>query len=181
MTGVFIAVIGPSGAGKDSILDYARDHYSHNPDGPIFVTRTITRPAGPGEDHTPTTEHEFAAAHARGEFAITWRAHGLQYGIPTQDADAVRGGAVVIANTSRAVLAELPQHFTQTRIVRITVSDDVRRTRLAARAREDAADAAARILRADPAPDHPVDLDIVNDGTLENAGNTFIAFIDTLL
>ena len=181
MTGAFITVVGPSGAGKDSVLEYARNHFAASGRKPLFVTRTITRPVSAGEEHTPVSEEEFSLAHARGEFATSWQAHGLRYGIPTRYAGAVQAGAVVIGNVSRAVLHELPQRFAPVRVVRITVSDDVRRARLAARGREDAGDAAARVIRPDPAPDYPVDLEIVNDSTLEAAGNTFVAFLDELL
>lgn len=181
MTGAFVTVVGPSGAGKDSVLDYARNHFAGSAREPLFVTRTITRPAGAGEEHTPVSEEEFSAAHARGEFATSWQAHGLRYGIPTRYAQAVQAGAVVIGNVSRAVLHELPPRFAPVLVVRITVSDDVRQTRLTARGREDASDAAARIIRPDPAPDYAVDLEIVNDGTIQTAGNTFVAFLDELL
>ena len=62
-------------------------------------------------------------------------------------------------------------------MVRVTVSDEVRRARIIARGREDAAGAAARVARPDPAPDHPADLEIVNDGTLEQAGEALAGFL----
>ena len=77
--GAFVAVVGASGVGKDALLSYARER-----SGPRvgFPRRTITRPPGPGEDHDPVTEEQFALARDDGAFALCWQAHGLRYGIP---------------------------------------------------------------------------------------------------
>lgn len=41
--GVFVAVVGPSGAGKDTIIDYARNSFAGT-EAVEFVRRVITRP-----------------------------------------------------------------------------------------------------------------------------------------
>lgn len=176
MTGAFVAVVGPSGSGKDSIIEYTRAALEER-GGIVFPRRQITRPAGAGEDHKPVSEGEFDAAESRGEFALTWRAHGLAYGIPAHVIDVVEAGGVVVANVSRGVLERLPSLFTNVRVARITVSEEVRLARIVARGREDEFAAAARVARLDPAPDHPVDLEIVNDGTLEEASTALVEFL----
>lgn len=181
MTGSFIAVVGPSGAGKDSVLEYARARFTNSVKQPIIATRAITRPASVGEDHTPISDREFEIARTRGEFASSWCAHGLNYGIPSRYVKAVRAGRVVIGNVSRTVLGELPQQFSSVHVVRITVSDEIRRARVIARGRESSADAAARSTRLDPSPDHPVDLEIINNGTLHAAGDAFVAFVHKVM
>lgn len=176
MSGGFVAVVGPSGSGKDSVIEWARGALaSHG--GVVFPRRRITRPAGAGEDHDPVSETDFASAEARGDFALTWRAHGLAYGIPAAVSNAVAAGEVVVANVSREVLAHLPGLFAKVWVVRVTVSEDVRRARIVARGREDEAGAAARVARANPAPEHSADLEIVNDGTLEEAGAALTRFL----
>ena len=81
--GTMIVVVGPSGAGKDTLIDYARDRLSHNSDI-SFVRRVITRPAtAGGEDHLAVTEAEFELMRQQQAFAVSWGAHGLFYGIPT--------------------------------------------------------------------------------------------------
>ncbi|TFD45954.1 phosphonate metabolism protein/1,5-bisphosphokinase (PRPP-forming) PhnN [Cryobacterium frigoriphilum] len=176
MSGTFVAVVGPSGSGKDSILESARVALIGQGDI-VFAQRRITRPASAGEDHHPVGEDEFDAALSRGEFALTWQAHGLRYGIPAHLVDVVASGGVVVANVSRGVLDQLPAVFTTVRVARVTVSEEVRLTRILARGRENAAAAAARVARPDPAPDFAVDLEIVNDGTLDEASAAFAAFL----
>ncbi len=176
MSGAFIAVVGPSGSGKDSILENTRAALTER-DGIVFPQRHITRPAGAGEDHNPVSEGEFDAAKRRGEFALTWQAHGLAYGIPAHVFDVVEAGGLVVANVSRGVLKQLPGLFTNVHVARITVPDNVRHARILARGREDRTAAAARVARPDPAPDHPIDLEIVNDGTLDDASGALVAFL----
>ncbi|MFW0782883.1 phosphonate metabolism protein/1,5-bisphosphokinase (PRPP-forming) PhnN [Gordonia sp. CPCC 206044] len=180
MTGVFVAVVGPSGAGKDSVIDVAREQLADVP-GVVFPRRVITRPEGPGEDHVAVSDSEFAALDDAGAFALSWRAHALRYGIGTDTADRVAAGAVAVVNVSRTVLGDLPHRFPRFAVVRVTVSEEVRRDRLAQRGREDVDAAAARLTRPDPAPDHAVDLEIVNDGTVEEAGTRLLGFLRTHL
>ena len=75
--GHLVLVVGPSGAGKDTLLNLARTHFASREDV-VFQRRVITRPADTTEDHEPVTEAEFAGR----DFALSWRAHGLCYGIP---------------------------------------------------------------------------------------------------
>ena len=176
MSGAFIAVVGPSGSGKDSILENTRAALAGR-GGIHFPQRHITRPAGAGEDHQPVSEEEFDAARQRGEFALTWQAHGLAYGIPAHVSDVVKAGDVVVVNVSRGVLEQLPGLFPNVHVARVTVPDEVRHARILARGRESGNAAAARVARQDPAPDHPVDLEIVNDGTIEEASGVLVEFL----
>ena len=176
MSGAFVAVVGPSGSGKDSIIESTRAALTGR-DDIVFPRRQITRPASAGEDHSPVSEDEFGAAPRRGEYALTWHAHGLAYGIPAHVVDVVASGGVVVANVSRGVLDRLPTLFTNVWVMRVTVSEGVRLARILARGRENAIAAAARVARVDPAPDFPVDLEIVNDGTLDEATAAFAAFL----
>ncbi|MBX9701143.1 MAG: phosphonate metabolism protein/1,5-bisphosphokinase (PRPP-forming) PhnN, partial [Acetobacteraceae bacterium] len=110
-TGRLVAVVGPSGAGKDTLLAGARAALAG--DASVrFVRRAITRPANAGgEDHRALTEAEFAAELAAGGFALHWEAHGLRYGIPRGIKTDLAAGRVVVANLSRAVLAEAEARY----------------------------------------------------------------------
>src|ERR1700758_459495 len=96
---MLLLVVGPSGAGKDTLLDAARRALADDPKF-RFVRRVVTRAAKAGDEpHETVTEAEFAAR----EFALQWQAHGLRYGIP---ADAIVDDVVTVANVSRTVIAE---------------------------------------------------------------------------
>src|SRR5579863_6477078 len=129
---MLVLVVGPSGAGKDTLLDAAKQALAGDPRF-YFVRRVITRPADAGgEAHEAVTDEEFA----RRDFALQWQAHGLRYGIP---ADALSDNRVAVANVSRTVIAEAVQRFAA-RVIEITASPAVLAARLGARGREDAAD-----------------------------------------
>jgi len=139
---MIFAVVGPSGAGKDTLIDGA---CAARPDL-TRVRRVITRPeAAGGEDFEGVPEAEFAARMARGDFALDWQAHGLRYGIPVQ---ALRGPGNVIFNGSRAALVAAQTRLPGLRVIVVTAPVAILAQRLAARGRETATDIAQRLDRA---------------------------------
>ena len=159
---MIFAIVGPSGAGKDTLIRgalAARPHLR-------LVRRVITRPteAG-GEDFEGVTPKDFAHRKARGDFALTWEAHGLSYGIPR---DQVAGPGDVIFNGSRAALPAAIHVFPGLRVILVTAPDLILATRLAARGRETARDIRDRLSRA--AFEMPEGIDfqtVVNDASPE--------------
>lgn len=147
MPGTLFLIVGPSGAGKDTLIDGARAALSGD-SRYLFARRVITRPAGSGgEDHEPTTDDEFEERERNGAFLIAWRAHGLSYGLPAQLGDALAAGRDVIANVSRAVLDELARRFPTAHIVEITAPPEILAVRLAGRGRETAQQIVERLAR----------------------------------
>ena len=139
---MIFAVVGPSGAGKDTLIAGA---VRARPDLRL-VRRVITRPAGTGgEVFDGITEAEFARRRVQGDFALDWQAHGLHYGIPKAE---VAGPGDVIFNCSRAALPAARAIFADLRVILVTAPDALLADRLAARGREDAADIRARLARA---------------------------------
>lgn len=176
--GLFVPVVGPSGAGKDAIMGFARGIVAGDP-RIVFARRVITRPARPdAEDHDTLSEAAFLDARARGAFALSWTSHGLHYAIPAEFDDVIRAGGMVIANISRASVAEARLRYANVMPVLITVPADMLAQRLAARGRETAADIAARLARNAEYDMAQHDCYVIeNSGTLESAGNTFVRFI----
>ncbi len=169
--GTFIAVVGPSGAGKDTLIDAA---LARRPDL-IRARRIISRPEAPEtEDFQSVTEHKFRALEASGGFALHWQAHGLFYGISTSVHQSLQQGSSVIANLSRSVLGEMMVRFSKSRVVNVTATPDVLATRLAARGRETETDIAARLARStDAVPSTALVID--NSGSLEDGIAAFLA------
>ena len=97
-------MVGPSGAGKDALLDRARIAFRDDPDM-VFARRIVTRTAV-AEDHETMDEAAFARAERDGAFLLSWRAHGLCYGLPAQLRDVLDAGRTVVANVSRGVIGE---------------------------------------------------------------------------
>ena len=176
--GVFIAVVGPSGAGKDTVIGYARDRLSPGI-GVIFVRRVITRASdGSSEDHDTLTNEAFRQADATGAFALSWEAHGLRYGIPANVDERIMAGEVAVANLSRAAIPALHRRYANVMVVEITAPPAVRAERLASRGREPQADVLARLTRkaeVEACGASVVTLD--NGGPVEIAGEAFLALI----
>lgn len=165
-----VAVVGPSGAGKDTLMELA---CAADP-RLRAARRVITRPpeAG-GEAFEGVTEAIFADRVAAGDFALHWRAHGLGYGIPAAE---LLGSGTVLVNASRAVLVQAAAQFPGLRVIVVTAPPAVLAARLAKRAREDSADQAARLARAAFALPQGLDVQVVqNDASPAEGLARFLA------
>ncbi len=172
--GVLVLVVGPSGAGKDSLLDGARVCLAGDTRF-RFVRRVITRPANSGgEAHEAVNDADFAARLAGGGFALSWRAHGLRYGIPADIHADIAAGRVVVANVSRGVIAAARAAFS-TRVIVVCAPVEVLARRLVARGRESESDIVVRLTREAPQPVGPDVLTVMNDTTLEEGVARFVA------
>ncbi|SOZ69423.1 putative bifunctional: glycosyl transferase and thymidine/pyrimidine nucleoside phosphorylase [Cupriavidus taiwanensis] len=172
-SGTFFFVVGPSGAGKDSLMDGARAALD---DDYVFARRVITRPEGAGgEAHEAVSEMEFARRMANGEFLVTWDAHDLRYGLPCSLVSELERGRNVVANGSRAVIAELARRLPRFVVVLVTAPHDVLARRIAARGRESGAQVARRVARTGAAlPPEVRCITVSNDSTLEVGRARFV-------
>jgi ribose 1,5-bisphosphokinase len=181
--GRLVYVIGPSGAGKDSIIAYARNRLGAAGEGHIFARRHITRPAeSGGEDHIPIAAEDFDRDHVAGRFALCWHGNGLSYGIGAEVDLWLQAGRHVVLNGSRAYLAEASERYPTLLPVLIRIDPAVLRQRLSARGRETPDQIEARIRRAMEleAVDHPALAVIANNGPLAEAGEAFVAMLRRL-
>ena len=132
--GRLILVVGPSGAGKDTLLGLARAACASDSDI-VFARRVVTREASSFEDNVQLSGYEFLAAVGRGEFATHWEAHGHHYGLPRRIDVDIRAGRTVVANVSRTVIEPMRRMYANVVVVAITAPADVLAQRLAMRAR----------------------------------------------
>ena len=174
--GCLVYVMGPSGAGKDTLIDYARARV--DPARVIFARRFITRPAGAGgENHIMLSEKEFDARRDAGLFALTWKSHGLWYGIGVEiDAWLARGLAVVVSG-SRAAWPMAQARYSNLRGLVVDAPAEIRAARLTARRREDKRAVRARLERAVALPPGERLQLIYNVGPVAAAGEQFISFL----
>ena len=179
-SGAFIAVVGPSGAGKDTLIAHARAALGEEQRF-LFARRMVTRPANAFEDHDTIDEESFEAGHASGRFALSWRAHGLGYALPASIVETLAGGTHVICNLSRAVLPLARSRFGRVVVIEITAPPAVLAARLEGRGRESRASIEERLAReAAKSFELRADLVIVNDRPVAETGGRLVAFLSAL-
>ncbi|MCB1511046.1 MAG: phosphonate metabolism protein/1,5-bisphosphokinase (PRPP-forming) PhnN [Hyphomicrobiaceae bacterium] len=171
-------IVGPSGAGKDTLIGLALKAFAGNP-RVRSARRVVTRPVNPHEDHDSLPVAEFEAAATRGEFALSWRAHGLSYGITRAEADP--GDEVILANVSRTVIGAGRQWAPCSKVVLVTAPAETLAHRIAARGRDIADGSRTSRQGLDDIASTEADLVIINDRAPEDGAAPLIELIDSLL
>lgn len=162
--GKLVLVVGPSGAGKDTLLGLARTACADDPTI-VFARRVVTREASDAEDNEQTSVEGFREAQAQGAFAVHWEAHGHAYGLPRSIEDDIRARRTVVANVSRTVIPALRHRYVNVVVVSITAPEDVLAERLAMRKRGSDGNIAQRLART--VEDAEPDATIVNVSSAE--------------
>ena len=173
--GRLVLVVGPSGAGKDTLLSAVRDRLAAH-SCYVFVRRVITRPPDRHEEHEPVSVAEFEERERRGDFALSWRAHGNCYAIPIEINARIGAGAIAICNASRTMIAAARQRYPSVQVIEITAPPDLLAERLARRGRETTTSQAERMSRRvvlDPTGSS--DICINNSGAIEESVALFLA------
>ena len=180
MSGPLIYVMGPSGAGKDSVLSCLRERLAGNA-RIHWARRTITRDAAAGgEDHEAITPYVFDALQTQGAFAMAWRAHGLGYGVRCEQLRWLELGDWVFVNGSREYLATALTMYPSLTPVHVTASPATLLRRLTARQRETRDQVRARVARAETFAPPPGTLEIRNDSTLDDACSRLLGALGTI-
>jgi len=144
--GRLVLVVGPSGAGKDTLLNGARAACAYDP-AVVFPRRVVTRPRSDAEDHDSIDAASFARSASDGAYALWWRAHGNSYGIPASIDRDIRAGRTVVCNVSRTIIDAARQRYGSVTVVAITAPEEVLQSRLASRQRSSDGNIAQRIER----------------------------------
>lgn len=179
MKGRLVYLVGPSGAGKDSLIAFVRSRLGIA-DRVVFARRFITRaPEVEGEQHVPITPGHFMHIEQQNGFALAWKANGHCYGIGTEIRDWLSWGFNVVVNGSRAYLPQAAQRFPDLVTVHITAPRQIIQQRLLKRKRESPEAITERIRRSESwqLADSESTVTIVNDGELSDAGEQLIALL----
>jgi ribose 1,5-bisphosphokinase len=173
--GRLVLVVGPSGAGKDTLIGLARAALADDP-SVVFPRRLVTRPSSRWEDHDTLTPEAFEDGVRAGTWPLCWRAHGLGYALPPALVEDLAQGRTIVANVSREAVAGARARFPSVCVVYVTAPADVLAARVAGRGRD--ADVRGRVSRVAPveaelAPDLVID----NGGRAEEAAAKLIGVI----
>ena len=171
-------VCGPSGAGKDSVMNWAIKQLGGR-HGIVFSKRLITREQHQGSDHEQVSPQQFSKLMQTGALAWHWQAHGFHYGISAQYATQVAAGRVVVVNGSREHCQHLQGH-PQVRILHITSAAQMLAERLRQRGRDSPHEVNLRLARNAQFASWQADYTLVNQGELAQAGLEFVNYLSTV-
>jgi ribose 1,5-bisphosphokinase len=160
--GRLILVVGPSGAGKDTLLALAKVACADDANI-VFPRRVATREASAYEDNEALSHDAFRQALSQGGFAVQWEAHGHCYALPRTIDDDIRAGRTVVVNVSRTVVEAMRRAYAEVVVVSITAPPHVLAERLAMRARGSDGKIEARLRRTAG--------DVAPDATINNVGS----------
>jgi len=184
MSPTLLYVVGPSGAGKDSLLAWLKARWPAP--APVHWTRrTIDRPLAAdsnAEQHESVTTAQFEALVAADRFALHWAANGHRYGIRREEMHPPGHVRWLIVNGSRAYLGHAAATNPGLTVLHITASKSVLRDRLIRRDREAPDAIEARLDRQVPLalPTGCGLIEVSNDGLLEIAGQQVLMVLENV-
>lgn len=178
MSGKLILVVGPSGAGKDSVIRYVMEKFKEDLRF-VFPRRIITRQDDIAtEDHDAIDVPAFLVLKSQGGFALNWLAHDLHYGVPAEINNDLAEGKHVIVNVSRTILPDMPKLYPNFMVVVITASPEILAARIAARGRATDGNVAKRATRKVDLPSTNLRHFVIrNEMSLREAGEAFCTLV----
>jgi ribose 1,5-bisphosphokinase len=172
-TGRFFYIVGASGAGKNTLIQYARQHHNH--DTPIiFAHRYATSSAKNGNDNCVfLTDEEFNHRRKLGCFALNWENNGLQYAIGIEINQWLAKGLNVVVCGSHKIFEQAVIKYPEIRPILIKLDSEILHERLMVRGRDSLSEIDDIVKHATIFNHvrHPFLITLDNSGPIEFAGD----------
>ena len=168
--GYLFLVVGPSGAGKDTLIDYVTIKLPV-----IKVKRYITRLPNAFEDFISVSVSDFNKM----DFFLKWGSYDKQYGISAEVLSGLKSDRHFIINVSRDVISEAKSKWAKTFVISLSVSKEVLVKRALERGRDSPEEIKKRLDR-----DFTVSADFTVDSSNPDAsvaGDKIVGFIKKLI
>lgn len=178
-SGTLFLLIGNSGSGKDSLINWVFENWPSNVQAPIIPTRIITRPPSPEtEEFDSISEDKFQDLSKAGAFTLQWKSYNIYYGVKAEIEDSIAQGRSVLVNVSRQIVEETRSRLPNVCAIFVKVPLHITEARIRDRGREEGADLEERLERARQNQDFPgADYVVDNSGDLENAGRQLLKIL----
>ncbi|MBE0583135.1 MAG: hypothetical protein IH612_05160 [Desulfofustis sp.] len=175
-----ILVAGPSGSGKDTLIQAARQHFDGGR-GLAFARRYITRPPDEHEDNYFISREGFAVLQRADFFMSSWQAHGFDYGIARSDCFPINGARAVLVSVSRTAIADFECRLDEVVTIQVWAALEVLEQRLHRRGRENGASIRRRLQRAIVPVQARRLVPFDNSGELRVSQESFVGLLERLV
>ncbi len=176
-------LMGASGAGKDSLIKYAKLH-SNRLKSIRIAKRYITRPPDTttgDDDHHYIKPAEFDNFLKKNRFAMHWMRHGFSYGISKKIDTWLDEGKGVVINGSRQYLPQALNNYPGLHAILVQADHHLLYERLKTRRRDTSANIKKRMQWAEDdmtSDNQAATFTIINNnGPLKIAGEKFLAIL----
>ena len=178
-SGTLFLIIGNSGSGKDSLIQWVLKTWPTGRKPPYVPTRLITRPPSPEtEGFESISEEQFHQMAEKGTFSLQWKSYGNYYGVGREMEDELAKGRPVLVNVSRQIVEKTRTQFPKVSVIFVRVPLQVTEARIRSRGREQGRALETRLERARENPEFAsADYIIDNSGDLEKAGQQLLDFL----
>lgn len=174
-------LMGPSGAGKDSVLDWLRAS-EHRPASLQVAHRYLTRPIkARDENYVYLNEAEFSQRKSQGLFMLDWASHQTRYAVGCEVRDWLNAGMNVVFNGSRAHFEQALIQYPELIGLYLDVEDEILEQRLRARGRDSEASIQERLTMAKDRrlKTHSSVINFSNNESLADSGQKLLELLQT--
>ncbi len=142
--GVLFLIVGNSGSGKDSIIEYVTNKVP----GLRKIKRYITRAPSNTENYHSINAEDFN----KSDYFICWQAYDKLYGVGNEVLEGLQQGRNYIVNISRKAIKKIMERWDNTYLIECVVPIMIITRRLNYRGRESPEEIQQRVQRALTAP-----------------------------